>query len=354
MIKVFLVIPNLGIGGAEHLVLELAKGLDKKKFKVIIVCLYDKISDEYDISDLHGIEVIRLRKKRGIDLAIIYRMIKLFILQRPDVVHTHLYAAPYVLLPAILSSCKKRYHTVHNLSAFELSYLKRKIMKVLYRCYKFQPVAISDSLVTDIADQYGLPQSRVILIRNGINISSFMKPRRHHDEINIISIGRLTKIKNHILILEAMRLALKEYPKLKLSIAGEGSERINLENYIKIHRLSSRVKLLGNREDIPSLLSNADMYISTSLVEGLPLSILEAMSNSLPIIATPAGGVVDIVSEGNGIVTNHKANNVAMAILRFAKDKELRSKYGKKSLEIASKFDIKIMVSNYEALYAKK
>ena len=180
-----------------------------------------------------------------------------------------------------------------------------------------------------------------------------MTPRRHHNGINIISIGRLSKMKNHMLILEAMKLALKVNPKLKLNIAGEGPERISLENYIKIHRLSSKVKLLGNREDIPLLLSNADMYISTSLVEGLPLSILEAMSNSLPIIATPTGGVTDIVKGSNGILTNPEVENIAMSILRLANDKELRITYGKKSLEIAREFDIKSTISSYETLYAK-
>lgn len=122
------------------------------------------------------------------------------------------------------------------------------------------------------------------------------------DAMLMISVGRLTAPKGYLDLIEAFGLIREEFPDARLIIAGRGEEKENLEKRIAEYGLDGRVTLLGERSDVPALLAAGDLYISASHWEGMPISILEAMSAGLPVIATRVGGVPEIL-EGRGVMT---------------------------------------------------
>jgi glycosyltransferase involved in cell wall biosynthesis len=122
------------------------------------------------------------------------------------------------------------------------------------------------------------------------------------DAILIISVGRLTAPKGFLDLIEAFGAIHEDSPDARLIIAGRGEEKENLEKRIAEYGLGGKVTLLGERSDIPALLAASDLYVSASHWEGMPISILEAMSAGLPVIATRVGGVPEIL-EGIGVMT---------------------------------------------------
>ncbi len=121
-----------------------------------------------------------------------------------------------------------------------------------------------------------------------------------HDPL-LISVGRLTVPKGYSDLIDAFSTIQRAKPQTRLIIAGSGKMKEELENKIRQCGLSESVFLLGERSDVPALLAAGDLYLSASHWEGMPLSILEAMSAGLPVIATAVGGVPEIL-EGNGIL----------------------------------------------------
>jgi len=112
----------------------------------------------------------------------------------------------------------------------------------------------------------------------------------------IISIGELSNRKNHIFILKAIKCLVKEFPNIELLIVGYGSKRDKLFNYVKVNKLEKNVVFTGYRSDVYNLLVNCNLFISTSYQEGLPISVLEALNSSIPILVSRIRGHIDICS----------------------------------------------------------
>lgn len=359
MITVFHIIPTLGVGGAEKLVTDICKNLDKKKFTVNVVTLY-KIYDSIFIEELKrkNINIIELNKKVGFDLSIIFKLYKVFKEYKPDVINTHLYVVPYVILPALLRRIKVKVHTVHSIASKEIaSKFKRKIMKVAYKYLKFVPIGISDYIKNTILEEYNLKANQVECIYNGIDTSKFVCNNSciHDNKIIFVNVARMNEAKNQILLLEAFKLVNEKYKNTELHIVGDGELRENIENKIEELNLKGKVILRGIKKDVACELNNSSVFVLSSNYEGLPLSVLEAMSSGLPIITTDAGGVIDIVENNiNGIIVEKKNKKaLADAMIKMCKDKNCLQEMGKNSYLLSKKYDIKEIVKQYENLYTE-
>ena len=358
--RLFLIVPTLGTGGGEKLVVDLAKNLNKDFFDVNIVSLFPKQNTLYeDIIDKNDINVIYMNKKLGPNLKIIVDMINLFRKYKPDIVHTHLYVIPYVLPASILCNVKSRIHTVHSIAQKEAEGNLRRIMKVAFKYFKFIPVGICEYVQESIADVYKIPKNKIPCIYNGIDTEIFNSKTKVYNSrdknIKIISTGRLQSVKNHKLMINAFAEVCNYIPNVQLTILGDGELRNELECQINKYNLNERIILKGVVKDVSKELNESDIYIITSDYEGLPLSVLEAMSCGLPIVATKAGGVVDIVKDGeNGILVEvGNVEELINAIMKIIQDKNLKLKMGIKSKELSKLYDIKRCTTEYEHLYSK-
>ena len=358
MIKVFHIIPTLGVGGAEKLVTDIGLNINKEKFSITIITLY-KNENSIFLEDLkkHNINVIELNKRKGPDLSLILKFNKLFKKDKPDVINTHLYVTPYVCIPAILQKVKIKIHTVHNIATKELPWKFRIIMKMIYHFFGFVPIAISDYIKDTIQKEYNLKSNEIECIYNGIDTNKFICNQKyiHNDNIVFINVARMSEAKKQILLIEAFKLVNDKYKNTRLHIVGDGKLRKKIEDKIRELGLEEKVILRGIRKNISKELNNASVFVLSSEYEGLPLSVLEAMASGLPIITTDAGGVIDIVKNNiNGIIV--QKNNIqalADAMIKICENDNCIKKMGNESYLLSKMYDIKKMAKEYENLYIR-
>ena len=188
----------------------------------------------------------------------------------------------------------------------------------------------------------GIDPRKIIVIPNGIkpstpNLKEQTELRRefglHKDQIVLISVGRLVYQKAHSVLINAVQEILVQRPEVVLYIAGEGPLRGELEQQIGAFGLSDQICLLGNRNDVPGLLSIADIFVLPSRWEGLPMALLEAMGIGLPIVATQVEGVNGVLQQNiqGFLVPPEDDRALAEALLKLIKSPQLRIKMGLKS-----------------------
>ncbi|EOU2000539.1 glycosyltransferase [Clostridium perfringens] len=352
-IKVFHIIPDLGVGGAEKLVLDLCRNIDKNKFDVKVISLFARTNSIYDEqAEKDGIDIIYLDKKKGLDLSILYKLISLFKKYKPDIINTHLYVMSYVLPAAIFTRRKNIVHTVHNIAEKELRDSVKKIMKIAYRYFNVKPIAISNMIMESIESEYKISKKNIKCIYNGIDTTVFSGEKaKINNSINLISVGRFTEQKNHKMMIEAFSKALKKNNNLKLILVGDGILRREIENIVRKKGIYSKVEFRGVKSNICNELKRAHIYISSSLWEGLPITILEAMSCGLPILCTDVGGNKDVVKENGILVENNNCEQLTNAILMLADDLEKINNMGLLSTKLSKAYDIRNTAKEYENLY---
>jgi glycosyltransferase involved in cell wall biosynthesis len=167
-----------------------------------------------------------------------------------------------------------------------------------------------------------------VVIRNAVPLDGV--PRARHDRGTpvLASVGRLKAPKDFSTLLRA--LAALPDASFEAVIAGDGPDRSTLEAEIGRLGIGDRVRLLGERRDIPELLGAADVFVLPSRSEGLPVSVLEAMVAGLPVVASRVGGVPELVAEGETglLVAPGNSDELAAALKRVLADRELRRRLG--------------------------
>ncbi|MFH1681748.1 MAG: glycosyltransferase [Candidatus Eisenbacteria bacterium] len=201
-------------------------------------------------------------------------------------------------------------------------------------------IAVSDQTFQEAIRREGVDPRRACVIRNGVAIvdaePASMKDaaavRRELDLPDqgrmILSVGRLVTEKGYPYLLEAIPTVLTRVPEAALAIAGDGPLRAPLEERASRLGIAGAVRFLGRRSDVRRLLQASDAYVQPSLREGLPLSLLEAMAAGIPVVATAAGGMKEVVrGEQNGLlVPPADPRSLAAALIRILEEKSLRSK----------------------------
>lgn len=171
-----------------------------------------------------------------------------------------------------------------------------------------------------------------------------------NDQI-IIYVGELSIRKNQKLLIEAMSLVDTGSP-MKLLLVGTGILEVHLKQLVKDANLEDTIKFLGYRNDVDNLMGLSDIVISTSLQEGLPLNILEAMASELPIIATSCRGNRDLVINNfNGILVGHNAKDIAQAIQSLSNDRKKRITFGQHNKEIVHQYSKSVIQEKMSKLY---
>ena len=356
MRKVLLCIPTLGTGGAEKFVVDLATKLDSTAFDVTVAVTRKNVSSIFErVLAEHNIPVVDLSGDSY--FAMLRKQLLYLKRERPDVVHTNIGSVLHIMLATKLIPVPIKLFTMHNQAEYTLQ--ARKINKLVYKMaftfFGYTPVAICEHIVQSIEAGFGVDAKRIQKVNNGVDISNFMpalKDEKAH-EVRIITTGRMDSNKNHNALIDAFSNIHKKNANVHLTILGDGVLREELEQKVAALGLTESVSMPGVQKNVFAYLQQADVYVSASRSEGLPLSILEAMACGLPVVATAAGGTVDIVKTGeNGIVVpidDEKALEEALG--RMVEDAQLREKYGLSSLQIVQDWSIEACVKGYEKLY---
>ncbi|HET6423515.1 MAG TPA: glycosyltransferase [Planctomycetaceae bacterium] len=218
----------------------------------------------------------------------------------------------------------------------------------------------TDRIITVSDDAAGLcvttdriPAAKVTRIWNGIDLSEFRFAGPSRDLV-AIAVARLSAEKDFPTLLRAMALAVLHLPALRLKIVGDGPERAKLESLTDELQLRDNVEFLGERRDVPKLLTQAGFFVTSSLTEGISLTLLEAMAVGLPVVATSVGGNPEIVVDGKTGRLAPAADPAALAgaIIALCDAKAEWAAMGRAGCERAAEhFDIHRMARDYEELY---
>jgi glycosyltransferase involved in cell wall biosynthesis len=358
-IRVLEVLASLRRGGAERVAVSLACNLDRARFETEVVSLFDAFPEGFEPTlDAASIRTHHLGKRPGLDVRIFPRLARVMRSFRPAIVHTHSYVLRYALPARLLSGGGPLVHTVHNLAGREGGRAGTWIHRCAIRA-GVHSVAVSDEVARSYVELYARPPDSVI--PNGIDRERFQagdpawKRENGFTESDrlIVSVARLDPQKNPLGLIDAFAGALASDPEWHLLLVGDGSLRAEAEARAKSLGLAARVHFMGVREDIDALLPACDFFALASLWEGMPMAIIEAMAAGLPVAATAAGGVPELVGDGvTGLLAlpgDTQGLSDAMALL--ARDHEKRLELGRAAHERAADFGLDRMSRPYAQLF---
>jgi glycosyltransferase involved in cell wall biosynthesis len=291
-----------------------------------------------------GLDLIPLAPKNELDLGAAWRLSRLLKQLKPDVVHAHdphgvamaalaLSMSTQLAKPPLIASRRVDFH----LRGSAMSRWKYRQVD----CFICASEAIRKMLVAD-----GVPAARTVTVHEGIDlerVESAPRANLHedlflpHQAPLVGNVAALVPHKGQRHFIEAAALVVRKVPDARFVIAGEGELRPALERQIKEHRLEKHVVLAGFRPDVLSVHKAFDIFVMSSITEGLGTSLLDAMAAAKPIVATATGGIPEVVDDGvtGLLVTPRDDRAMADAIVRLLKDSDLRQRMGLAGLKRA-------------------
>jgi len=310
-----------------------------------------------------GLELIPLAPRSEADFTAAWRFARVLKRLKPDVIHAHdphgVAMASLALSiggwgdgggPPLVASRRVDFHLKGN------SFSRWKYRQV--DCYVAASDAIHQILVAD-----GVPPERVVTVHEGIDVDhvvsapavnvheAFWLP--HHAPV-VGNVAALAAHKGQRYLIEAAHLVVKQIPDARFVILGEGELREHLEHLVKEHALEKHVFLPGFRTDVLGCIKGFDLFVMSSVTEGLGTSLLDAMACERPIVATRAGGILEIVEDGvTGLIVPPRDHHaLADAIVRALNDEPMRQRMAKAGFaRVRERFTVERMVAETAAVY---
>lgn len=274
-----------------------------------------------------------------------------------DIVHVHLFPAQLWAGLAVKNTpaAGKLVTTEHSTSNRRRKKWLRVLDRQIYTPYR-QIVCISAAASTSLVQWLPELSGRVTECPNGIDIDEFASATSldkaevfgvPNGTPIVLSVGRLSPIKDHTTMLRAV----SSVPELHLAIVGSGSLHDELRSLAQALGILGRVHFLGRRMDIPQLLKTADIYVQSSLWEGLSIAALEAMASGLPVIASEVPGLADVVADTGLLFPAQNHERLAECLRLLLHDGELRQRLSHAAQERAKQYSIERTRDCYEQLY---
>lgn len=350
--KIFQIIPSFEMGGAEIMCETLVYELKKMGHEVVVISLYSTETIITQRLKKANVDIRFLNKRSGFDTCMYSKLRSIFKEEKPDVVHTHLYVTKYVF-PIAAKLKIKTIHTLHSVAMHEASRVDRLINKHYYKRCDVIPVVLSKKNETAFLNVYKMPVGFSHVIMNGVNLGNCIEKSDYqiHGNFKIVHVGRFTAEKNHKILIEAFDVFHKKHMDSELHLVGDGAERSEIERMVKERNLSEFVFFHGVLSSVFEYLFEMDIFTLTSLYEGVPMSVVEAMGTGLPIVATAVGGVLDMLNENNSQLVRVDKGEIAKAFEVYYLNRDLRERHGKCALKESNRFSSVTMAKKYVELY---
>ena len=353
--RILEVIPLLSIdGGAESFVVYLCNELIRQGHECAILTLYDVAKDVIKgVSLSHEVKHYSANKKKGIDLALEVRVRSVIKAYRPDVVHVHVGAIPYITLSALTYRNCKYFATIHSEARREAggNYTKWS-RQFLFKTNLVTAITISENSQKSFEDFYRVKPA---LIYNGVPSLTTEKIKDYHDTIRFIHVARCHPVKNQELLLKAFSRILKKHSKVELVWYGTSTEYPVLFETLKT-LLNDKIHYMGSTKDARGEMMKADALCLSSKIEGMPMTIIEALSVGCVPICTPVGGCINMIKDGyNGfLAADMSIDAYSNAIERFISlTTEERQRLRQNAIvSFNNNFSIEKTVTDYLTLFA--
>lgn len=360
-VKVLQLISSGGYYGAENMLLNLCASQEQSGCQNSLLLFYNV--------HVPNVEFYERARRRGLSVRMVHcngradwravRQIEEYIEEDGvDLVHTHGYKADLYGYLAAWRCHKPVVATCHNwvggTAALGIyNHLDRMALK------KFNALAAVSDRVAQRLLAFGVPAEKIRTIANGIDVNAFERaqplPLLNAEGSTVVGmVARLDMQKGFEYLLQAARELCNAFPALKVVIVGEGPDRDKIEEMIQQYGLQSSVMLAGQQSNMPGVYAAMDIFVLPSLNEGLPMTVLEAMAASKPVIATRVGAIPSVIRDGeNGLLVDPKnSEGLRNTIANLLVDPECRRRMGDQAHAWVSRnYTSEAMALKYREMY---
>ncbi len=373
-IKILHLLTRLLKGGSDEHTLATIEGCSRERYEFVLAYGSEFDPDQVARAERIGVQThifpaLINRPAPSIDPGVILALTRWIKHEGFDIVHTHQTKAGIIgRIAAKLAGTPCIVHTCHGFGFGALNsklmdramlYLERLCAKWTHCNVYVSGYQMKEALKLGI----GTP-SKSMVIRSGKDVERYRLPSKikeeeetltgRHRPVTVYCATRLAPGKGLENLIEAISLLASDFPNLRVWIVGEGPLRGQLERMINNCNLGHLINLLGFRNDIPELLAEVDIVVLASLREGLPQSLTEAMIAGKAVIATPVGGIPEVVHDGETglLIPPGKPKELAVTLCRLLKDEGLRRSLGERAAkELGLEFSREKMLQLYDSLY---
>jgi sugar transferase (PEP-CTERM/EpsH1 system associated) len=376
-IKILHVVHSLEVGGLENGLINLVNRLDPDRFWHTICCL-KRAGRLAQRIERKGIEVLELGLAgNGFHFPVL-TLRRHFRRLAPDIVHTRGWGTVDAVFAAKLAGVPRIIHGEHGRDLDDAQgkkWKRNKVRRVVgYMVDRY--VVVCEFFRDWLRKECRIPERKIAHIPNGVDTSKFSPANgalcgkragqsasrnalRQQlglppDAILVGSVGRLDAVKDLRTLLSGFARIKGRFPSARLVMVGDGPLRQELFDFACELNLTHDVQWLGQRDDVPLLYRCFDLFVQTSVFEGMSNTVLEAMASGLPVIVTRTGGNEELVTTGeNGVVIEVGAvEALAEAMANYLQDGSLRGTHGAGGRQRArERFDLSLMARRYAALY---
>jgi glycosyltransferase involved in cell wall biosynthesis len=378
-LKVMLVLTRLNVGGVSHQAILLGKGLQTRGCAVQLVCGQEEAHEGnmLDLAAAEGLQVIRvptLRRRISPlnDLRAFLILWRLMRRERPHVVQTNMAKAGQLgRLTAYLTGVPVIFHVFHG-HVFH-SYFDSLVTRIFTALERWMGrisdgvITLTDGLRQELASYRIAPEADIRVISSLIDFGPLQDGEHQRGqfraelgiprEVSLIGlVGRLVSVKNPQMFLDAAALLRQTHPNSHFVLVGDGELRSEMENYAREEELNAAVTFTGWRDDLPRIYADLNVVVISSLNEGSPISILEAVAAGVPVVATRVGGVPDLLADGVTGMLVESGDTVALAeaigrLLDQPAEAQAMAEAARRAL--SGRFDIDQQVERYLTTYHK-
>jgi sugar transferase (PEP-CTERM/EpsH1 system associated) len=365
-IRILHVVDSLGKGGLENGLVNLISRLDPHRFEHV-VCAMRRLGPNAERLEAAGARVFCLAGQSGGRFQV-RTLIRTILEVSPDLVHSRNWAAIEAVLAGKWAGARGVIHSEHGLEADTANAepWRRNCFRRLAFEAADRVLSVSNQLRDLHARRTGFPARRIAVIHNGVDSERFRPDPSlrasvrselgiAEDQYCIGCVGNLTPVKDYRTALQGVGALDKVCKDWRLLVIGEGSERGQLEEFVQAHpEWRDRVRFIGLSHRVPELLVAMDVYVLSSVIEGISNSLLEAMASGLPAVATLAGGNPEVIVDGvSGLLFPvGDFNRMADHLLLLRQQPELRARLSQQGRRrVREEFSIDSMVRSYQEVY---
>ena len=369
-VNILFVILQMEMGGAERLVYSVVSRLDRRLFNPSVAWLLGGKKALKEFKDLR-IPLYYVPKAKRFDFSAMQKFSSIIRENDIQVVNAHHFMSLFYLFYGCkLRNQIKLVYTEH--SEWEIEKLSGK-WQMIGRClfnHCDKIIGVNDKVTKLIENRFNINPLKTITVKNGVSVEDFEVNRINTELKNNIGLCRnesvigvvanFKKIKNHIFLLQAFARLLEDFKNVKLLLIGQGFENDTdnseqeIRQFVRENCLTNQVLFLGYRSDIRDLLGIMDIFCLVSFKEGLPISLLEAMTVGVPVIGTNTEGISDVIIHNkNGfLVEIGDVEGLKNALYTLLTDVSLRKKLSRESkLLVTSTYSLDHCINQYQGLF---
>lgn len=356
---------RLDIGGLETLLVDTINRMAPGRYRHAVICLTDYTDFAQRITR-PDVELVALHKPAGLALGTHADLFRLLRRMKPSILHTYNLGAIEYAATAWAAGVPVRIHAEHGRDARDPQGInpKHNLLRRLLAPVIDRYVPVSRDLAGWLERVVRIPARKLQLIDNGVDTERFRAgaadtPQAWQDDPNafvIGTVGRLQDVKDQATLVEAFALLRHQLPdeKLRLVLVGDGPLRMQLEAQVAALGLRDCAFLPGPRSDVAPVMRSFSLFALSSIAEGTPVTMLEAMASELPVVSTAVGGIPDLVTPGvsGALAPARDPQALAAAIAPYVKDRALARRHGAAGrARVEQQYSMQAMLAAYVALY---